>query len=253
MKEELIDNDIVRQLENNGLKKGDKEQQIKLLLTHTYMAIKMYREMSQEDRILATQWHKKFRRSYSLIKFLKERKTRRTKKSFPPVPPILNKKDEKKAQKTSLSTTRATSSKMEERQKAFWTECEQYIGKYERQMVQKFFYYWAEEVNGTGMMLWETKKSWNTKFRLAAWSRRSFEVNDQAANIRLQKAKNGATKPAADSAEQRAAAAEREEADARREAELAESRKNSISLEEYAKTHPDSQLARQFCKKGGGT
>ena len=27
-----IDNDIVRQLENNGLKKGDREQRIKLLL-----------------------------------------------------------------------------------------------------------------------------------------------------------------------------------------------------------------------------
>ena len=67
-----IDNDIVRQLENNGLKKGDREQRIKLLLTHAYMAIRMYWAMSPEDRVLTSEWHKKFRRSFSLKKFLKE-------------------------------------------------------------------------------------------------------------------------------------------------------------------------------------
>ena len=103
------------------------------------------------------------------------------------------------------------------------------------------------------MMLRETKKSWNTKYRLAGWARKPYELDAEAARLRLERAKGTTKKPAADSAEQRAVAAEREEADARREAELAESRKNSISLEEYAKTHPDSQLARQFCKKGGGT
>ena len=35
----VIDNDIVKQLENNGLKKSDKDQQIKMLLTHVYMAV----------------------------------------------------------------------------------------------------------------------------------------------------------------------------------------------------------------------
>ena len=53
MKMEEIDNEIVRQLENNGLKKGDKEQQVKLLLTHAYMAVKMYWAMSREDLAVA--------------------------------------------------------------------------------------------------------------------------------------------------------------------------------------------------------
>ena len=46
MKTEEIKNDIVRQLENNGLKKGDREQRIKLLLTHAYVAVRMYWAMS---------------------------------------------------------------------------------------------------------------------------------------------------------------------------------------------------------------
>ena len=81
-----IDNDIVRQLENNGLKKGDREQRIKLILTHAYMAIRMYWAMSPEDRVLTSEWHKKFRRSFSLKKFLKERKRSTDKGKFPPHP-----------------------------------------------------------------------------------------------------------------------------------------------------------------------
>ena len=60
MQIENLDNDIVRQLENNGLKKGDREQPVKLLLTYTYMAVKMYWSMSPEDRVLASDWHKTF-------------------------------------------------------------------------------------------------------------------------------------------------------------------------------------------------
>ena len=58
MKTEEIKNDIVRQLENNGLKKGDREQRIKLLLTHAYVAVRMYWAMSPEDRFLASQYNK---------------------------------------------------------------------------------------------------------------------------------------------------------------------------------------------------
>ena len=38
-------------------------------------------------------------------------------------------------------------------------------------------------------------------------------------------------------------------ADAKREAEMEEARKNSISFEEYAKAHPDSSLAKMRGKK----
>ena len=92
MQIENLDIDIVRQLENNGLKKGDKEQQIKLLLTLTYMAVRMFWAMSPEDRVLVSDWHKKFTRFYSLKNFLKERQRSSRKKSSPQHPLILIKK-----------------------------------------------------------------------------------------------------------------------------------------------------------------
>ena len=98
---------IVRQLENNGLKGGDKEQQVKLVLTYAYMAVSLYREMSPEDRILASQWHKRFRRSFSLTKFLRERQRSSRKKSFPPAPPYLDKEVQDKDEIPSLSLLRA--------------------------------------------------------------------------------------------------------------------------------------------------
>ena len=104
--EKFLEAGIVRQLENNGLKGGEKEQQIKLVLTHVYMAVSMYREMSPEDRILASQWHKKFRRSYSLNKFLRERQRSSRKKSFPPAPPYLDKEVQDKDEIPSLSPAR---------------------------------------------------------------------------------------------------------------------------------------------------
>ena len=77
---------IFRDTENNGLKKGDREQRIKLLLTHAYMAVRMYWAMSPEDRVQASEWHRKFRRSFSFKKFLKERKRSTDKGKFPPNP-----------------------------------------------------------------------------------------------------------------------------------------------------------------------
>jgi hypothetical protein len=111
---------------------------------------------------------------------------------------------------------------------AFWLELEQYIGKYDRQTVLRFFYYWAEEDKRSGLMKWETEKSWNTKYRLAIWSKRSFEVNDQAAALRLAKAK-GKTTPKQPTID----AAEREEANARLEREIAERKAGAVPYEEY--------------------
>ena len=112
----------------------------------------------------------------------------------------------------------------------FWAELEQYIGKYDRQMVLAFYYYWAEEMKGVDHMRWEIQKSWNTSYRLAAWSKRSFAKNDEAAALRLAKAK-GKTTPKQPSFD----AAEREEANARLEREIAERKASAVPYEEYLK------------------
>ncbi len=245
---------IVRQLENNGLKGGEKVlQDIKQLLTYGYMAVSIYREMSPEDRILASQWHKKFKRSFSFTGFLKERQRSSRKKSSPPAPPYLDKEEQDKDEISSLSPARVKKT-LQVRQEMFWNELLQYEGKYDRQMLLAFYYYWAEKVTGRRKMKMEVMTSWDTEYRLAAWSKRSFNKNDEAAAIRLERAKKSGSgrvlsgSPAENTAEQKAIAARREAADAKREAEMEEARKNSISMEEYVKTHPDSSLAKMRVK-----
>ncbi len=234
---------IVRQLENNGLKGDEKEQQVKLVLTYAYMAVSLYREMSPEDRILASQWHKKFRRSYSLTKFLRERQRSSRKKSFPPAPPYLDKEVQDKDEIPSLSPARVRKT-LQVRQQMFWNELLQYEGKYDRQMLLAFYYYWAEKVTGRRKMKMEVMTSWDTEYRLAAWSERSFNKNDEAATIRLERAKKSGGKQsvsgrafstAENTAEQQAIAAKRAEDNARLEREIEERKAGAVSYEEYLK------------------
>ena len=232
--EKFLEAGIVRQLENNGLKGGEKEQQIKLVLTYAYMAVSMYREMSPEDRILASQWHKKFRRSYSLNKFLRERQRSSRKKSFPPAPPYLDKEVQDKDEIPSLSPARVRKT-LQVRQEMFWNELLQYEGKYDRQMLLAFYYYWAEKVTGRRKMKMEVMTSWDTEYRLAAWSKRSFNKNDEAATLHLEREKKKTAKQTANTAELQAIAAKRSEDNARLEREIAERKQGAVSYEEYLK------------------
>ena len=232
--EKFLEAGIVRQLENNGLKGGEKEQQIKLVLTYAYMAVSMYREMSPEDRILASQWHKKFRRSYSLNKFLRERQRSSRKKSFPPAPPYLDKEVQDKDEIPSLSPARVRKT-LQVRQQMFWNELLQYEGKYDRQMLLAFYYYWAEKVTGRRKMKMEVMTSWDTEYRLAAWSKRSFNKNDEAAALHLEREKKKTAKQAANTTELQAIAAKRSEDNARLEREIAARKQGAVSYEEYLK------------------
>ena len=232
--EKFLEAGIVRQLENNGLKGGEKEQQIKLVLTYAYMAVSMYREMSPEDRILASQWHKKFRRSYSLNKFLRERQRSSRKKSFPPAPPYLDKEVQDKDEIPSLSPARVRKT-LQVRKEMFWNELLQYEGKYDRQMLLAFYYYWAEKVTGRRKMKMEVMTSWDTEYRLAAWSKRSFNKNDEAAALHLEREKKKTAKQAVNTTELQAIAAKREQDNAKLEQEIAERKQGAVSYEEYLK------------------
>ena len=231
MQIENLDNDIVRQLENNGLKKGDKEQQIKLLLTLTYMAVRIFWAMSPEDRILASEWHKKFRRSFPLRKFLKERKTRSRKSYLPPAPPMLKKEYKEKTDKTTPTAARVKRT-LKVRKEEFWNELLTFEGKYDRQTLLKFYYYWAEQVTGRRKMRLELEKSWETKHRLEGWAMRSYQAKDEAAALRLERAKNKHV-PGSSTAEDQAIAAKRAQDNEKLEREIAERKAGAVSYEEY--------------------
>lgn len=231
MQIENLDIDIVRQLENNGLKNSDKEQQIKLLLTLTYMAVRMYWTMSPEDRVLASEWHKTFSSCFSLKNFLSERQRSSRKKSSPPAPPYLDKEEQDKDEIPSLSPAREKRT-LKVRKAEFWNELLTFEGQYELQMLKGFYYYWAEQVTGRRKMRLELERSWETRHRLAAWAQRSFNKNDEAATLRLERAKGKNN--------QQAIAAKRAEDNARLEQEIEERKASAVSYEEYLKMKHES-------------
>ena len=64
---------------------------------------------------------------------------------------------------------------LEERQKEFYDDVAQYVGKYEREMLRAFYDYWCEPNQKNTKMRKELERSWSTGGRLATWYRRQNE------------------------------------------------------------------------------
>ncbi len=145
---------------------------------------------------------------------------------------MLKKEYKEKTDKT--TPTSRVKRTLKVRQEEFWNELLKFEGTYDRQTLLKFYYYWAEQVTGRRKMKLELETSWDTAYRLAGWVKRSYQANDEAAAIRLERAKNGGKlKPAADAVEQQAIAAKRAEDNAKLEREIAENKAGAVSYEEY--------------------
>ena len=242
---ELIEGMIVNKLELSGMKNEGVEGQCRSLLYHLYTAVELFRLMVPAEKQIAKEWHNVFAKDFRVNLFLKELKSKKNKEKTAPAPHRKEKTIKEKSQKTRHSDVRAKLD-LEERKKAFWNELLEYEGKYGRKMLLKFFYYWAEEMEDLDLMKWEVEKankSFNIKYRLGIWAKRSFEVNDEAADIHLEcvKGKKSA-KAAVNTQELQALAAEREAADAQREEATAKAKADSITMEEYLKNNPDSIL-----------
>ena len=237
---EEIKKSIDRQMIDGGLVKDFEEQAVRLLLFHLCIAIDIYRHMTQAEKYKAGYWYReKFKNSFSLTGFLKERKRKREKKKSPLHPSYKEYSGVKEKSYKTLSLEKENKEKLEEegfkeRQQAFGAECKQFIGKYSEETVAKFYCYWAEQVNGTGLMLWETRKSWNTNLRLAAWARKGYEKADKAAALRLERVKGKKSAPqAVNTQELQAIAAERAADNERLEQEIAARKQGAVSYEEY--------------------
>ena len=233
-------NKVDNLLTDRGLTKEYEKPAVRQMLLHLYSAIDIYRYMKQAEKNDAGYWFRKFKNSFTLRNFLKERKRPRERKN-PPNNPLIRKDPLEKVLKTT-HTTKGEASNFGARQKAFWEACLNYEQEYGRQLLLKFFCYWAEEVKGTGLMLWETKRSWNMRLRLKAWSKKSYQLDDQTAALRLERAKAKATpkQPTID-------VAEREEANARLEREIAERKAGAVSYEAYLQSK-STQKESLLCK-----
>ena len=233
---EINEQTVDRQLVDAGMKSDHEEQAIRQMFFHLFCAIRYYRDMTYAEKNKAGFLYRtKFKNTYSLTGFFKERKRKRDKKGSPLHPSY---KEESgvlgKDYKLHIQQG-GDASLFEIRQKAFWDACLKFEPEYDRQLLLKFYCYWAEQVNGTKMMLWETKKSWNMRLRLKAWSKKSYQLDDEASRLRLERAKGKMTKQTANTAELQAIAAKREQDNAKLEREIAERKQGAVSYEEYLK------------------
>ena len=77
-------------------------------------------------------------------------------------------------------------------------------------------------------------KSFNIKYRLGIWSKRSYETDDQAADIHLERVKGKKSAPqAVNTQEEQAIAAKRAEDNEKLEQEIAERKAGAVPYEEY--------------------
>jgi hypothetical protein len=246
MQVEIIEQFVDRKLVDVGIKSDFEEQAVRLLLFHLCIAIDIYRHMTQAEKNKSGYWYREeLKNSFSLTGFLKERKRKRDKKKSPLHPSYKEESGVKEKAQSSLPPLSKKEFKesdqkegFKERQQAFWAELEPFCkdcgGKYDRQMVLKFFYYWAQEVKKTGTMRWENETAWTTEFALAGWSKKPFETYAQAANIRLERTKGKkSAKAAVNTQELQAVAAKRAEDNEKLEREIAERKAGAVPYEEY--------------------
>ena len=236
MQQELIEGMIANKLELSGMKNEGVEGQCRSLLYHLYTAVELYRLMVPAEKQIAKEWHDVFAKDFRVNQFLKELKSKKNKEKTAPAPHRKEKNKKEKVQKTRHSDAHAKQD-LEERKKAFWNELLKYENKYGRQMLLKFYYYWAEELENLNMMKWEVEKankSFNIKYRLGIWSKRSYETDDQAADIHLERVKGKkSAKAAVNTQEEQAIAAKRAEDNEKLEQEIAERKQGAVSYEEY--------------------
>ncbi len=235
-----IENNVERMLNDRGLGKDHQDQAVRQLLYHLYIAIDIYRYMTQTEKNKAGYWYRIFKGTFTLRNFLKERKRKREKEKSPLHPSYKVKEREykEKVQENTLSVGRDFSNVSEDltnRRNAFRQQCLDRIEKYDETTLAAFYNYWSEENSKSGKMRFEFQKTWNIDRRLARWANSGFTADDKAARIRLSNAKRRQDKEADTLHQQQGMNAEREDENARLEREIAERKQGAVSYEEYLK------------------
>lgn len=237
---EGIERYVEQVIESKGLVKAEEEKQdIRLLLSRLFFAVGMYSMLTPEQNYEVAKWIKIIGEQFSAKVRLKEGKKRKRKEKSSPTPLSYKEiENPKEVQKTSLSL-RVSDEDFEKIQVAWFEQLKPfskaYGGKYENDMIERFFLHWSERVGDSDKMLWQAekaRKSWSLKNRIRSWSKKSFELDAQASAIRLEQAKKGKSAPVS-SKEQQAQTARRAEANSRLEEQIAQAKAEAVPYEEY--------------------
>ena len=210
-----------------GVERQDVSRQVYDCLCHLLVAMKHLDLMNEEDRAFMMDFVELRMNFYLNAKLVikeknKERKRKKQKKSLPPHPQPVEKENKEKEEKMCVCVGDADL-------EAFRKECLSYVSQYEHQLVANFYNYWTER-DTSGRMRWQKQRFWNTEKRLARWVKNQYSSDISAAAARLKKAQGA---PQADSAQQRAIAAERERANAEAERQREADKAGAVSYEEW--------------------
>ena len=224
MQIEINEQTVDRQLVDAGMKSDHEEQAIRQMFFHLFCAIRYYRDMTYAEKNKAGFLYRtKFKNTYSLTGFFKERKRKRDKKGSPLHPSYKEESGVKdKAQKIIYIAGR----------EAFHQECLSYVNKYDVERLADFYNYWSEVNEKTGKMRFEKERYWNTERRLKRWMNTSYSADNSAAALRLKRTQK---KQAPSSTVEQLAAAKRAEDNEKLERESAERKAKAVSHEEYLK------------------
>ena len=214
--------------------KEGEEHDIWLLLRHLFIAVKIHDDLQPEEKKKVQQVIKMTKGMFFSKFSVKETKKKKSKnEKNTPTPPIKVKKEIKeKNEKTQKKYEEIFSADFETRKEAFRQSCLNLRNCYNDDVLADFFNYWSESTRKTGKMRFENQKYWNIEKRLARWAK-NHVASDNAAAIRLDETKKRQSKEAKSMEEQQVVAAARIEADTKWEQEMAETKRNAVSYEEW--------------------
>ena len=222
-------------LSDRGLTVDYKEQAVRQLLYHLYIAIDIYRYMTFSEKNKAGFWYRTFKSSYRLTGFLKERKRKRDKEKSPLHPSYKERETEvkEKDEKQTEQNTATGDAVLE----GFRKECLRHVGQYGQELVEDFYYHWKQVDKKTGKRLFEGKRCFDIDSQLRAWSKSEYTLSKETAALRLERAKgkDSGKQQAASTADQQAIAAKREADNEKLEREIAERKQGAVSYEEWLK------------------
>ena len=231
-----IEGYVTELLEISGLEHEDKKLPLRQTLYHMLMCVKLYEALDAEQRKQVGKWRKHFQFLIGIRFNLKERKGRKEKKNSPSYSPNKDKAQVAKGKKNIYRVCDADSGFDEDlliRLEAFEEQCEQYVEKYGRDMIDDFIRYWTLPNQTTGRMMFEEQRYWRLSSKLKSWQKNSNTIDNKVAAMRLTKARGKQAKEQSDAARQREQAAQREEANARLEAEIEERKAGAVTREEW--------------------
>ena len=240
MQIEINEQTVDRQLVDAGMKSDHEEQAIRQMFFHLFCAIRYYRDMTYAEKNKAGFLYRtKFKNTYSLTGFFKERKRKRDKKSSPLHPSYKEESGVKEKGKMVYiyadSRDSGEGEDLESRRNAFYRECMSFKDDYDEQMIMDFYAYYSTPNRHSKKMRFEDFEYWDTAKQMRIWANNPISKAKAAADIKLKRTKKNIEQAVATTTEQQAIAAKRAADNEKLEREIRERKAGAVSYEEYLK------------------